>query len=283
MLALGAGCILDLGVLQHEIQTYGLSPDRLAIDRHAVVITDELKRQEQESGLRPRIGSTATGTGAAVLARAARGDAVLRAEDSPELAPYVRDVADLANHLVDEDEQVLVEGTQGFGLSLYHSPYYPYVTSRDTTASAFASEVGLGPSAIEDVVLVVRTFPIRVGGNSGPLPNEISWEDVQRESGYPYPVSENTTVTGTTRRVGRFDMELVISAAQVNRPCQIAVNGVDYLRFSDSMAPSRKVFSSISRSFLSLLEKETGTQITMIGNGPRGLQILETALVEAAP
>jgi len=64
---------------------------------------------------------------------------------------------------------VIIEGTQGFGLSLLHAADYPYVTSRDTTAAAFVSEAGLSPLDVDDIVLVLRAFPIRVGGNSGPF------------------------------------------------------------------------------------------------------------------
>ena len=80
-------------------------------------------------------------------------------------------------------QRIIIEGTQGFGLSLLHSKYYPFVTSRDTTAAAFVSEAGLSPLDVDDIVLVLRAFPIRVGGNSGPLPNEIDWDTVTSESG----------------------------------------------------------------------------------------------------
>ena len=85
----------------------------------------------------------------------------------------VEDVAPLLHHALDAGEDIVVEGTQGFGLSLLHGPHYPYVTARDTTAAGFATEVGLSPRHIDDIVLVVRTFPIRVGGPSGPLSNEL--------------------------------------------------------------------------------------------------------------
>ena len=88
----------------------------------------------------------------------------------------------LRQHL-DAGERLVLEGTQGFGLSLVHSSYYPFVTSRDTTAAAFVSEAGFSPLDVDEIVLVIRAFPIRVGGNSGPLPNEIDWHTLSTESG----------------------------------------------------------------------------------------------------
>ena len=71
---------------------------------------------------------------------------------------------------MDSGKKVLVEGTQGSGLSVYHSTFYPKATSRDTNAAGFISEVGLSPRLVSEIVLVFRTFPIRVAGvQAGPL------------------------------------------------------------------------------------------------------------------
>src|SRR5204863_6547853 len=121
------------------------------------------------------------------------------------------------------------EGTQGFGLSLFHGVQYPFVTARDTTAAAFASEVGIGPRQITDVCVVVRTFPIRVGGNSGPLQGEISWDVVREFSGAPATFPELTSVTRKVRRVARFDSALVTQACQYNSASTLAVMGLDRL------------------------------------------------------
>jgi hypothetical protein len=131
---------------------------------------------------------------------------------------------------LDRGKKVLVEGTQGFGLSLYHSDSYPKATSRDTTAAAFLSEVGLSPLLVTEIVLVLRTFPIRVAGEqAGPMKDEITWEILQIESSYPHPIHEMTTVSNRLRRVGRFDWELAEKAVTMNRPTQLAINGLDYI------------------------------------------------------
>src|SRR5260370_22311400 len=105
------------------------------------------------------------------------------------MSQYLTDGSDEVNRDLDYGKKVLIEGTQGFGLSLYHSDHYPKTTSRDTTAAGFLSEVGVSPKLVTEIVVVFRTFPIRVAGDqAGPLANEIKWEHLQRESGYPYPI-----------------------------------------------------------------------------------------------
>src|SRR5206468_1357773 len=98
------------------------------------------------------------------------------------------------------------------------SPDYPFVTSRDTSAAGATAEAGLSPLDVDQVALVLRSFPIRVAGRSGPLPNEITWEKLTRESGHRGTLAEFTSVTGRLRRVARFDAEIVRRAIAVNAP-----------------------------------------------------------------
>ena len=58
---------------------------------------------------------------------------------------------------------------------------YPYVTSKDVTASAICSDVGIGPKKIDDVLIVFKSFVTRVG--EGPLANEISLDEVKKKIG----------------------------------------------------------------------------------------------------
>lgn len=81
------------------------------------------------------------------------------------------------NSAYDGGEQILLEGTQGNMLDLYLGPY-PYTTHKQTLASQWVTECGLSPSLDYEVVSVVRTYPIRVAGNSGPMPEETSWLDL---------------------------------------------------------------------------------------------------------
>src|SRR5208282_6903623 len=96
--------------------------------------------------------------------------------------------------------------------------YWPKATSRDTTAAGFVAEAGLSPRDVDDIVMVIRCHPIRVAGDSGPLPNETSWEKIMLDAGLPEGRREYTTVTRRVRRVGMFDAALVRRAINANRP-----------------------------------------------------------------
>lgn len=200
-LAICAGSYIDLDIIDREIKETGLKPDRLFIDEETVVITNEFKKCETSGNLIEDIGSTGSGTGAAVSARVNREKELLFAKDVPELKPFVNDVSMMLRDSLNKKERVLIEGTQGFGLSPMHSRFYPYVTSRDTTAAAFLSETGLSPLDVDEVILTIRAFPIRVAGNSGPLENEITWEQLSKEAGFDKILQEKTSVTKKIRRV----------------------------------------------------------------------------------
>jgi adenylosuccinate synthase len=119
-------------------------------------------------------------------------------------------------------------------------------------------------------VVVFRTFPIRVAGQqAGTLKGgEVTWDQIQRESGYPYPVYELTTVTRKTRRVGNFDWQLAADAIRINRPTRLAVNGLDYLQYSDRTVTTPDALSTRSRRFLEQLSRH-GVPIGLLGVGPR--------------
>lgn len=262
---LGAGAYINPEILFAELAQTGLSKDRLLIDPHAMVITEQDIREEENSILRRSIGSTLSGTGAALRRRISRDPLIKLAKDVERLKEFIKPVIPFLRDNLARGERVIIEGTQGFGLSLLHSQYYPYVTSRDTTAAAFVSEAGLSPLDVDDIVMVLRTFPIRVGGNSGPLPHEVEWATVAQESDSPQQVVEFTSVTKTIRRVARFDAELVRQAISINRPTRIVCNHLDYIDANYQI--SKKV-----RAFVERTESELGRTIDYLGFGPASLE-----------
>jgi adenylosuccinate synthase len=231
-----AGSYINPEILLHEIDLVGLSPERLMIDPNAMIISSEEISEEGNSRLRQDIGSTLSGTGAAVRRRIERSQNVQLARHEERLQQYLKPVVPFMRNCLNNRERIIIEGTQGFGLSLLHSQDYPYVTSRDTTAAAFVSEAGLSPLDIDEIILVLRTFPIRVSGNSGFLPDEIDWDTVFRESGSEDPIIEYTSVTNTVRRVARFNPHVVRNAIIVNQPTKIVLNHLDYIDASCSTA-----------------------------------------------
>ena len=279
-LLIPAGALIDPWVLEQEINFLGLPPGRIGIDRKCFIIEEKDREREQTLGLRERLSSTLCGVGAAQSRRVLRGEDARLAKDVsqeyPWMSAYFTDVSDEVNTTLDQEKKVLIEGTQGFGLSLYHSDHYPKTTSRDTTAAGFLSEVGVSPRLVTEIVVVFRTFPIRVSGDqAGPLSEEITWEEIQKESGYPYPIEERTSVTNKVRRVARFDWDLARHAVRNNRPTRIALNGLDYLSFENFAARTIHGISGTARAFIEKLEEESATAIEYLGVGPSVLQVLE--------
>ncbi len=278
-LLIPAGALIDPAVLKQEIELLSLPISRIGIDKKSFIISEDDRQQEQRLGLRERLSSTLCGVGAAHARRVLRGeDARLAADvigDHPWLGKYLTDVSDEVNTALDGEKRVLIEGTQGFGLSLYHSEHYPKTTSRDTTAASFLSEVGVSPRLVTEIVVVLRTFPIRVAGpQAGPLKDEISWERLQRESAYPRPIEERTSVTNKVRRVGRFDWELAKSATRANRPTQVAINGLDYLDYQNFGINEYGQLSEGARSFVDELERNVEAPVQYLGVGPSLEQVI---------
>lgn len=262
------GNYLHVPTLLGEIRHIGAEPQRIAIDPYAWIIQDIDVRAEQKSGLQGAIGSTATGTGAALIRRIQRSESESFAKDIPALRPYLRDTTELLAHGLRDQQRVVLEGTQGFGLSLLHSRLYPYCTSRDTTAAGFVSEAGLSPVDVDEVVLVIRTFPIRVAGASGPLPHEIDWATVTSESGYSDQLVEYTSVTNRVRRVARFDPEIVRRAIAHNRPTCIALNHLDYI---DASCANERRVTQKALDTVGIIEAQIDARLSLLGFDPASL------------
>jgi len=293
-LLIPAGALIDPAVLKNEIESLGLGPERVGVDRKCFVIEECDREQEQALHLRERLSSTLCGVGAAQARRVLRAPDARLARDVVNeyrwIEPFLTDVSDEVNSGLDRGKSALIEGTQGFGLSLYHSDFYPRTTSRDTTAAGFLSEVGVSPLRVTEVVVVFRTFPIRVAGQqAGPLKDEITWEQLRRESGYLSPIEERTTVTQKIRRVARFDWELAERAIEVNRPTRLALNCLDHLNARNAQATDVTALSDNAVSFIRKLELLGKVPVTLAGVGPtldrvlRGRESWEKiALVECA-
>ncbi len=223
---------------------------------------------EQDSDLQKKIGSTLSGTGAAVSARISRASDRIIAKNMVSLKPFITDVAGEIDSARNKGLTTIIEGTQGFGLSLYHSPHYPFATSRDTTAAGFASEVGISPIDIDEIVMVIRAFPIRVGGNSGPLVNETSWEEITKGANAPFSLEEFTSVTHRLRRIAEFDAEIVRRAMKINKPDRIVLNHVDYFNSKAHGITDPILVPDYVISFVLNIEDKIDYNVSLIGTGP---------------
>jgi adenylosuccinate synthase len=264
---ISAGCAIDETILLQELDLLNIDRERIVVDPRAVIVT-EADRDAERLELTD-IASTCSGTGAASVRRMSRSSEVHLAKTSEVMLRRCRveTVAPLLHSVLYNGGDVIVEGTQGFALSLLHGPDYPFVTSRDTTAAGFAMEVGLSPRSINDIVMVVRTFPIRVGGSSGPFAREISWEQIAGYSGAPTVFPEYTSVTKRLRRVAEFDIEAVKVACRYNRPTSLAVMGLDRLEYANTGVTQACRLTPRARVFLDDLQLATAVPVEFAGTG----------------
>ena len=203
---IGPGALIHADTLKREIDAYLRPGQRLFIHENAAIVTDEHAQREKERG-QTKMGSTAKGVGQAMIDRILRDPGTKPIArlgfEGTELEKYVVDRFRYALE-IDKSQNLLVEGAQGFGLSLYHGDW-PYCTSRDVTPWQIAGDCGLPFKWAGDIVvwMVMRAYPIRVNnrdGSSGPAypgQRELSWEGVGRNP-------ELTTVTKLPRRIFEF-------------------------------------------------------------------------------
>jgi adenylosuccinate synthase len=142
---------------------------------------------------------------------------------APRLQAMTCDVGTVLHAALRRGERVLLEGAQGSMLDVDHGTY-PFVTSSNTTSGMAATGVGLGPTAIDAVLGVVKAYTTRVG--NGPLPTELPEEEAARlrELGAEYGAT-----TGRPRRTGWFDAPVVRYAARLNGLTGLAVSKLDVL------------------------------------------------------
>ena len=142
---------------------------------------------------------------------------------APRLLPMAGDAGCIVHQALKEGRRVLLEGAQGALLDVDHGTY-PFVTSSNTTAGGAAIGAGVGPTAIDEVLGVVKAYTTRVG--NGPLPTqaEPGVEDELRKLG-----GEFGATTGRPRRCGWFDATVVRYSVRINGLTGLAVTKLDVL------------------------------------------------------
>jgi len=271
---LNAGSIIDPDVLFREFDE---NPDfrythRLTIDPFAAVVTQECRDAEMANdSAQTKIASTRKGVGQALARKVLRSGMV--AKDHPRLQPFIFQFS--MNDDLSKGASILAEVPQGVSLSL-NGGFYPHTTSRDCTVAQAASDAGIHPHFVGQTMLVLRTFPIRVGninrtaeeiretmtayeskdpeqykGYSGgvyPDQYEISFDDLGVEA-------EITTVTKRVRRIFTWSDQQVVDAIRVSRPSVIFLSFCDYLR-GDGQAGQPYITDELVRKVRGLCRAE---------------------------
>jgi len=216
---IGSGCCLNVERFWEELNSaMDIFPMRkvhrfvkIAYNTH--IITGE---HLEEDGKDTAIGTTRTGSGPAFRDKHARTG--IRAEDIPELKPFLCDPYEEFHKK--GDVFVLCEGAQGFGLDIDHGDY-PMVTSSNCIAPA-ALMNGIPWHAVNRVYGVAKAYNTYVGAKKfqpeGKIYDRIG--DLGKEFG---------ATTGRRRQVDWMDLNQLVKAVEINGCNTIIVNKMDIL------------------------------------------------------
>jgi len=269
---LGPGSVIDMDRLWQELNFYDdeitKGDIQIMIHENAAVVTEAHREAERKYAF--GIGSTMKGVGEAVIEKIRR---------RPESQIVARDVlvgtpleglvvpASVYNDAIDAAEFAIIEGSQGFSLSM-NQGFYPYTTSRDCTTHQLLSDCAIPRGAFNIKVHgVARTYPIRVAnrhdkdgnqiGWSGPCyddQNEITWGQLGIEP-------ELTTVTKLPRRVFTWSHLQIAEAIRMNGVDDVFLNFANYIERDDD--PCRMRMDHYMHSV-----KTAGSHIGAMGWGP---------------
>ncbi len=263
-LLIGSGANVHVPQFLKEVKEASVE-GRIGVDRQASIIEPRHSEADKSDSHLRSLGTTGWGVGPAVQERAKRSAKL--AKDVTELKNFLTDVSEEVNSAIDARKNVILEGTQGLMLSLYHGSY-PYVTSRDTSAAAICSEAGVGPSRVDTVLVVYKAFITRVG--AGDLPGELSKKETVRRGWF-----ETAAGTGRERRSAPFDFSLARRVAKIHGATEAAVTKLDILYPDCKNATTYDALPNEAREFIATIEKTTSIPVTIVGTGPGALDIVD--------
>jgi adenylosuccinate synthase len=189
------------------------------------------------------------------------------AKEDEFLQQFLGDTVEIKNRMIDNNQNIMLEGTQGSVLSIHHGVPFK-TTSRDTNCSAWCADAGISALAVRDVYGVTRTFPIRVAGDSGPLGAEVTWDEITKFAESPTPIIEQTSATKRVRRCFLLDEKILRRSLDLNRPTKLMLSFVDYLHYSDYGKSSWDNLSQKTRDWITTLESKMGIFFNYLSTGP---------------
>ena len=257
---IGPGAVFDPIQLEAEVeqlqQHYGAM---VGVHEMAWVLTKGHSQRERDECLDFNVGSTASGAMAAQVEKMSRY-APNDNRAGRVYQPSLKGIAVLSRQdydaIIDGSSDLLIEGSQGYSLGL-NAGFWPYCTSRDCTPTAFMAAMAIPPHIVPHVVGTMRTFPIRVGGNSGPWypdQTEITWENLDVEP-------ERTTVTNRIRRVATFSKQQIRDAVRACAPRSVFLNFCNY--------------NAMNAAVIREWAASEGINIRYLGNGPTHHHVVE--------
>lgn len=183
-LYIGPGAYIHPEVMERELgylRLHGINTrERVHVDHRCFLHTGKAENNAKAANRHHAMGATGKGSSEAIIEKLqARGTGEPPLNLLFENHPLARQVniTDVPVALMDhynKGQSIVLEGTQGAHLDFHLGPH-PFVTNRGCNAATWFAEAGLPPNLNTEVVMVCRTYPIRVAGNSGPMGRELSW------------------------------------------------------------------------------------------------------------
>jgi len=260
----GPGVVVNPDILLKEITDFDVK-GRAFLDNNCGIIEESHREADSKGQLKDKIGSTGSGTGPANAERAMR--TLKLAKEIDVLQQYLIDVPFEVNSALDRGENVLIEGTQGTHLSLWHGTY-PFVTTKDVTASGICADVGIGPKRVDEVIVVFKSYLTRVG--TGPMSGELDADETSKKGW-----EEFGTVTGRLRRAAEFDFDLAKRAIMLSSATQVSITKLDVRFPKCAGVTSYNDLDEDAKAFIKNIEEKLGVRVTLIGTGPNVNDVID--------
>lgn len=230
---IGPGAIFDPKRLMEEWEVVRRANPNAKLRIHPNAVMLDAQHRESEERQLAHISSTMQGSAAARIEKIwrQRPIAIVRTrsrQTHPEIQAMVCSLPEW-EHRIDDADQILIEGSQGFSLGI-DTQFYPYTTSRNCTPAAFFDAAQVPLHHLRSVYGVCRTLPIRVGNVSGgysgnPYPDqaELDWKRDVRVA------PELTTVTQRERRIFTYSKAQIEQAIWHCAPHGVFLNFANYV------------------------------------------------------
>jgi adenylosuccinate synthase len=146
-----------------------------------------------------------------------------------QIRPFVADTNEIIHQSISEQKKILFEGAQGTLLDIDQGTY-PFVTSSNTTSGGACTGTGIPPSAVHEVIAIVKAYTTRVGG--GPFPTELTDDVGERLQKVG---AEFGATTGRKRRCGWLDLPALRHSRNINGFTGLAITKLDVLSGLDEI------------------------------------------------
>ena len=231
---LNAAARINPDILMDECLRYHINPKDVVIHPRAAIISqDDIEMEKDLTSNATKLASTQSGVGAATINKIKRLPQAVAKNNGFILEKFSVQKIDL-NAEIKNNKTILLETGQGYGLGINEGFSYPYCTSHNITVSQTLADANIHPKNLGNVILTLRTYPIRVGnivdktgneiGFSGPFyedSKEISYADLGLEQEY-------TTNTKRPRRMATFSFKQYTEVTSACEPNIIFLNFANY-------------------------------------------------------